>query len=33
MISNARYFAQQIAENRIIMNSMLNWEITPEREV
>lgn len=33
MISNARYFAQQIAENRIIMNSMLNWEVTPEREV
>lgn len=32
MVSNARYLAQQIAENRIIMNSMPSWEVAPERE-
>ena len=30
MISNARYFAQMISENRVIVNSMLNWDVAPD---
>lgn len=30
LISNARYFAQLIIENRIIVDSMLNWRSLPE---
>lgn len=30
MIDNARYFAQLISENRMIVNSMLNWQIAPD---
>ena len=30
VISNARYFAQIISENRMVMNSMLNWDARGE---
>lgn len=33
MIQNARYFAQLITENRILIGSMLNWEIATESEI
>lgn len=32
MISDAHYFAQLIADNRMIVSSMLNWKVTPETE-